>query len=142
MLILHGNFDNQNTQFRIWAEQDSTSVRKKGRQSKIAPHPFSVPASELRQHLLEIVPYLRPQSEIATMWLPSAEKSPQPSPELAATGAFSLPEQTTLMLESWRVAMIMFSLADAVDLLLALNETVRISADIHYWRQLTIYPLY
>src|SRR5258708_2912794 len=141
MLILHGTFDTQQKRFLIWAEQDHPSDRKKGRQPKIAMHPFSTLAPELSAHLLQIAPHIHVQPDTATIWLPSADKSPQPSVDLAATGAFAPPEQSALTLVAWHVDMIVLSVADAVDLLLAFPENALTSADMRYWRTLTLYAL-
>jgi hypothetical protein len=141
MLILHGTYDAQHQQFQIWAEQDSTAVRKKGRQPKIPVHPFSVSAEVLIQHLTDIAPHIMPEPSSGTIWLPSVDHSPQPSPDLAATGAIVLPENASLRLEAWRVERLTLSVSNAVDLLLAMNEHILNSADMRYWHTLTMYAL-
>src|SRR5258707_1784032 len=96
MFILHGTFLPGAQKFVLWAEQDELVPRKQGRQSKSALHPFGMATRQLAEWLIAAVPNLAPTSSTQVIWLPSYDTLPQPSPELAATGAIFSPTAESL----------------------------------------------
>lgn len=142
VFVLHAAFLQESSQLFLWAEQDTPPARK-GRQPKLPPHPFCGAGTWLSDWIKTFATALKPISTAHTLWLPSTDKLPQPSPAFAATGtAPSLPD-SPLHLKVWRVEGAALSVLDAVDFLLALGEreTNILGEDVYYWRKLTLYAL-
>src|SRR5258708_24090631 len=127
MLTLHGTFLPGAQKFVLCAEQDELAARKQGRRGKPALHPFGMTALQLAEWVLAVVPHVEPGSSTQILWLPSYDKLPQPSPELAATGAIPSPVAESLVLKSWKVEAVELSVSDAVDFLLALADRPAVS---------------
>lgn len=142
VFVLHAAFLQESSQLFLWAEHDTPPARK-GRQPKLASHPFCGTDGWLHDWLKGILPALKPTPIHHLIWLPSKEKSPQPSPSFMATGAApSLPDEP-LQLKRWQVEGAALSALEGVDFLLALGEreTNTLGEDVHYWRKLTLYAL-
>src|SRR5260221_6614079 len=143
VFVLHGTYIPAGSQFVLWAEQGEQPQRKHGRQAKLAAHPFCASSVQILDRLSAVAPSIHAVSANHTVWLPSYDKLPQPSPELLATGAIPVSEAESLSLKAWKVDSVELSVMDAVDLLLALGErdSALMTADIRFWRHLTLYAL-
>lgn len=142
VFILHAALLQESSQLFLWTEQDTPPTRK-GRQPKLASHPFCGAGTWLRDWLKGIRPTLKPAPLAPIMWLPSTDKLPQSSPAFTATGtAPSLPDGP-LHLKAWKVEGAALSVLDAVDFLLTRGERESniLGEDVHYWRKLTLYAL-
>jgi hypothetical protein len=65
-----------------------------------------------------------------TLWLPSVDNRPVPSPELLAIGAVPPPPGTPV-LAPWRVTGVLLPISPALDVLLALSPTRTSGADLY-----------
>ncbi|MEP7288982.1 MAG: DEAD/DEAH box helicase [Chloroflexota bacterium] len=144
--ILHGTFLPEIRTFTLWGEQAEPTPRKQGRQAKLTPppHPFCVPAVQLADWVLTIATHLKPVKRTSqVIWLPSYANLPQPSPELAATGAILTPTSEALTLKQWKIEGVELSASDAIDFLLALEDrhSALMGEDMYFWRQLTLFAL-
>ncbi len=122
--VLHGTWLPATKRFFLWGESADLMSRK-GRQPKIAPHPFGSPPAQLREYLerhsLPAPPATDLEEQARTIWLPSTGKSPVPSPELLSGGAIIRPEGE-VGLRAWQVTGLAYPPGPAVDLLLALGS--------------------
>jgi SNF2 family DNA or RNA helicase len=117
MWVLHALWDDKAEKLQLWAE-DSTlplTSAKRGKRSKLRPHPFAVEAEDLRQLITKL--YARSNLETATLTLPlpSQPKAPLPSPELRATSFAKASELT-----EWQISTLALEPAKALEFLLNL----------------------
>lgn len=143
-LILHGTFLPETQQFALWAES-SDPLKRKGRQPKIPYHPFCASPEALADWALKLADHIAPEPDAWTIWLPSSAAQPQPSPEMAATGAVEIitsgENGAALQLRSWRTDGITLSILDTVDLLLALDLRTAVGRDLQFWRAAALHAL-
>ncbi|HSH78688.1 MAG TPA: hypothetical protein VLA19_09175, partial [Herpetosiphonaceae bacterium] len=117
--IIHGAWLPALHQFFLWGET-AEPVRRKRRQPKIPPHPFQSVPQTLHERLAHLgVEPAGLAEHTLTLWLPSVDKAPLPSPELLATGAADAPEGVP-ELAPWKVAGLLLPPGPALDLLMAL----------------------
>src|SRR5260221_2475175 len=141
--IVHGTYNPVSSRFVFWGEGEQITRRKTGRLPRVARHPFAIGMQELGEWLLKLVPYAEPEPITVTIWLPSSETAPQPSPEFAAMGVIEPGTNGNVTIKPWTVDGITFNLSNALDLLLALSgpATVQAGADLLYWRRAALYAL-
>jgi len=130
ILILHGAWLPDQKKFFLWGES-LNAVPLKGKPPKRPPHPFQSSVEQLRQRAAVADSKTHP----LTLWLPSTNKTPIPSPELVATGAAAPKGSPTL--KAWRVTGLLLSVNAAIDFLLALPPH-HIGADLIAWRTTTL----
>ena len=128
--ILHGTWLPDQKQFFLWGES-LEAIPLKGKPPKRPPHLFQSPVEQLRQRLT----VADSTTHTLTLWLPSTNKTPIPSPELIATGAVAPKESPKLA--AWRVTGLLLSVNAAIDFLLALPAH-HIGADLIAWRAATL----
>ncbi len=115
-LIGHGTWLLDQQRFFAWAESP-TLTPLRGRKPKLPPHPFAASAEQLLA-ALELSPDHTPTTTL-TIWLPTADGRPLPSPELLATGALE-PPTAQPELKPWRVTGMLIELEDLRELLWSL----------------------
>lgn len=131
--ILHGTWLPAHQGLFFWGETGVVTPRK-GRLPKLPPHPFQCPADALHEALAHLPASTTvPSEQTCTLWLPSVEKSPLPSPELLATGALEAPADPPV-LRPWQVTGLLLPVSAALDLLLDLATSPTIGADLRAWR--------
>ena len=138
--ILHGAWLPSLKRFFLWGETPD-APRRKGRQAKLPPHPFQSAPEALRQRVEQLGLADALDEHALTLWLPSADKTPFPSPELLETGALT-PPQAVPQLAPWKVTGLLLPPTAALDLLLALSSAWRAAesraratgADVQAWR--------
>lgn len=139
--IFHGTWIPTLNSFFLWGEQPELPTRK-SRKRKHIPHPFQCSTDILFRWLKDMlenssttVNLERVADHTQTLWLPSIEKSPVPSPEILATGAFVVPEGE-VVLSDWQVTGLLFPINTCLDMLLAMTPQYEqaCGADIRAWR--------
>jgi hypothetical protein len=138
--ILHGTWLPEHHCFWLWGEV-AAPPRRKGSRRKIPSHPFQAPPETLRERL-HGTPHETPllpdpdayESHQQTLWLPTIDKLPLPSPDMLATGAISPPEGEPA-LAPWSMTGLLLPPDAAIDLLLALVESRDIGADVRARRR-------
>jgi SNF2 family DNA or RNA helicase len=125
--VLHSTWLPTTRRFFLWGES-ADQISRKGRQPKIAAHPFGSSPAQLREYLeRHSLPATNLEEQALTIWLPSAEKGPILSPELLSGGgvnAITRPKGgvSQVELRAWQVTGLACSPGPAVDLLLALGS--------------------
>ncbi|MDD5186691.1 MAG: DEAD/DEAH box helicase [Methanoregula sp.] len=122
--VIHGSVNSDGT-FFFWGEGPvAPIVKKRGRkplQPKPNPHPYALPAAELKTALSNVLPrHLAITVGSITLTLPTTDTGPAPSPELAHE--LMLPCARTSLLTPWTVPVISVPIAFALPLLLSGNE--------------------
>src|SRR5262245_35982786 len=114
----------------LWGEAGDISPRK-GRKARLPAHPFQVVPERLREiYRPRVSP--TPAEHTLTLWLPSGDVGPFPSPELLDTGALAAPEGQP-QLAPWRLSGLLLSPVQALDLLLE-PPIGLFGADLRAWR--------
>jgi SNF2 family DNA or RNA helicase len=134
MLIVHGTFHLDSERFILWAEADEPRPARRGRRPKQVLHPFGASVEHLLNWADYVAPDIHPEPFTLSLWLPSTEQQPQPSPEFASAGVFTLVDDERLELRLWPVEALALRVSDAVDLLLALSGREDIGRDLRFWR--------
>ncbi len=114
--VLHGTWLPSLKRLFVWGESGAPAARK-GRRASLPVHPFQLPVERLGA-LLEPYAGAKIEEQTLTLWLPSAESAPFPSPELLATGALEAPAGAP-RLAPWRVAGLLLPIDPALELLLS-----------------------
>src|SRR6266545_4887396 len=128
--VLHATWLPSTRSLFLWGEADDAPP-KKGRRAKLPAHPFPSDPDRLRA-LFPPAVASRLEEHTATLWLPSVDSTPLPSPELLETGALAAPEGEP-RLAAWRVAGLLVPVDPALDLLLAPPAGMA-GADMRAWR--------
>lgn len=129
MLVAHGTYQVETKRFVLWAESSETHGKRR-RQS--VAHSFAASPDQFAGWLERCAPTLTPEPTTLLLWLPSTEKQPQASPELRAAGVFAANDET-IELRRWQIDAFAFSMAEAVDLLLAVAHRDDIGRDMRFW---------
>ena len=131
--ILHGTWLPSIQRFFVWGET-AEPVRRKGRQPKVPPHPFQSSPDALHERLERLSMATADLDQQAlSVWLPSVNGSPLPSPELIAAAGIDVPQED-LTLVSWQVSGYLLPAGRALDLLLAFTVNEHLAADLQTWR--------
>ncbi len=131
--VLHGTWLSASQRLFLWGETVE-SPRRKGRQPKIPRHPYQIATETLYQHLAQLAVTRSAAAEhTLTLWLPSVNNTPLPSPELLELGA-PAPQPGVSVLHPWQTTGLLLAVDAALDLLLALSERQAIGADLQAWR--------
>ncbi|MBP7120831.1 MAG: DEAD/DEAH box helicase [Methanolinea sp.] len=138
--VLHGSVTPDGS-FFFWGEHPVGPVAKRrGRRPalpKISPHPFALPAASLKKILEGFlssgqVPAIE---ETLTIWLPTAGRVPEPSPEVRARTGL-LREKRMAVLHAWRVPVLKIPVSSVIPFLLSRDsgtgECLR-GATLHAW---------
>jgi len=119
--VLHGSVTPDGS-FFFWGENPPGPVTKKrGRKpatTKLSPHPFALPAVALKEILNRSLPGVPVIKDTLTVWLPTADQAPEPSPEMRAR-AGHLHEKSTLILQAWEIPVIRIPVSSALPSLLS-----------------------
>jgi len=135
--VLHATWLPALQRLFVWGEAGDGASRK-GRKARLPVHPFQVAAERLRELCSPYVSPAPPSAGIPlaehtlTLWLPSSAAAPFASPELLATGAQEMPASQP-QLAAWRVAGVLLTPSQALDLLLA-SPSGLYGADLRAWR--------
>lgn len=130
--ILHGTWLPATRSLFLWGETTDApaGAARRGRRAKLATHPFGSSPERLRERLTaDTAPA---DDHTLTLWLPSSDKTPFPSPEFLETGALPAPEGAP-QLAAWQVTGLLVPADNALDLLLALSAG-EVGADLRAWR--------
>src|SRR5215813_14009095 len=126
--IVHGTYHPVASRFAFWGEGEPSTRRKTGRLPRVARHPFALGMQQLGEWLVKLVPHAEPEPISTTIWLPSSETAPQPSPEFAAMGVIEAGSAAQSAIKCWTVDGIAFKRSDTLDLLLALSGAATVQA--------------
>ncbi|HEX6292220.1 MAG TPA: DEAD/DEAH box helicase [Herpetosiphonaceae bacterium] len=131
--VLHATWLPAAQRLFMWGESVEVP-RRKGRQPRIPRHPYQSAPETISERLDQLALKQADAAEHPqTIWLPSANGSPLPSPELLEMGA-SLPEAEHVELAPWQVTGLLLPVDAALDLLLALSSAQATGADLQAWR--------
>ncbi|HUU84546.1 MAG TPA: DEAD/DEAH box helicase [Phycisphaerae bacterium] len=150
MTALHGLWTS--SRLHVWGEDGSAHGRlaaesaagAPGRADRIAGHPFALEAPALRRVIGDLWDGLLAAGAAEArkaLRLPSAGGCPEPSPRLGVSSTHP-PTASSRTLATWSVPCLVFSPADAIDLLTALpvdaSGQVRMGESLLYWRHLAV----
>ncbi len=151
MQVLHAHWHfptdpNEEGGVLFWAETSDATMpppKKRGRRSKLAlPHPFCAAPEATQQQLSHFDPPVKTsQFHLATLFLPTRNTTPQPSPQLVHD--WNLNQTKALTLKQWVVSGAWLKPIYAFYLLTnlpspeTLPPNLVMGADLHYWRMVT-----
>ena len=142
--VIHGSV-NDDGSFFFWGEgQPTPASKKRGRKPahpKASLHPFALPSATLKTIVSKFLGNSVPFSEDEmTLWLPTSDLGPDPSPELYRNCS---PSGTrALVLAPWRVATINVPIAPAIPVLLQGGdgtEEARYGASLGAWSVVALF---
>jgi len=142
--VIHGSV-NQDGTFFFWGEgQVMPTTKKRGRkpaQPKPNPHPYALPAAELKTALTKVLPkHLAITEGSLCLTLPTTDAGPAPSPELARQ--WDLPSTRNTLLAPWTVPVISVPISYALPLLLSgadYNKDARYGRSLSAWSVVALF---
>lgn len=140
MHILHGTWLPPLRKFVFWGEDTEPARRKPAPGS----HPFGLSLDACLRHLDLFVPDAQPDGLNTTLYLPSVNGRPMPSPEAVAVG-LPMEDPRFATLKSYSMNMMTLAPKEALGLLLNLNNNAnatlpfRAGADLLFWNQAARY---
>ncbi|MBV9787145.1 MAG: ATP-dependent helicase, partial [Chloroflexi bacterium] len=138
--VIHGTWLPASRSLFVWGETIEVAARK-GRQPRQPRHPFQLAAEQIAEKLEPLLTH--DTDAIAytlTLWLPSINDAPLPSPELLELGA-SPPADGEVALAPWQVAGLLLPIDAALDLLLRLKAAQGFGVDLWAWHLATLIAL-
>ncbi len=136
-LILHGTWLGERGAYFVWGEASEAPRARRGRRLKVPMHPYQAPPAALSERLPRAGDY---PDHTLTLWLPTTEAAPVPSPELLATGALPAPNGA-VRLAPWHVTGRLLPIDPALDWLIGLEAEAPFGADVHAWRAAALLAL-
>jgi len=151
MLIFHGSFNPDNSNFLIWAETDKPQTSKRGKKRanrdalrvverpKHPHHPYGASSTQLSEWRELHWPRLKVAPSSAYPFLPGSAEMPQPSADWQAMGLDAPPLTEPPRLYHWHVFALALPLQSAVEFLLRPDKAL--GRDLHFWRMAVLESL-